>query len=179
MCGVVKQRSSRAPREASAAWSSIERLCDGKSGCVITISRTPSSSAASTTAKISSRERWPVASTRPCRATVRSTARVSGSTAPSASTTATGSSSRPAARSSRWSSIQTGILAPGGNCVSSPLSLTESTVGSQTVRAPSRAAISTATGFIPPTARLSAIAPSTSTPGTAARTTAARSAVEV
>ena len=53
--------------------------------------------------------------------------------------------------------------------VSSPLSLTESTVGSQTVRAPSRAAISTATGFMPPTARLSAIAPSTSTPGTAAR----------
>ncbi len=58
-------------------------------------------------------------------------------------------------------------------------SLTESTVGIHTVRAPSRAAISTASGFIPPTARFIAIAPSASIPGTAARTTLARSAVEV
>jgi hypothetical protein len=40
-----------------------------------------------------------------------------------------------------------------------------------------RAAISTASGFSPPTARLSVIDPSTSTPGTAERITAARSAV--
>jgi len=58
-------------------------------------------------------------------------------------------------------------------------SLTESTVGSHTVRAPSRAATSTARAFIPPTARLSTIAPSAWMPGTAARTTLARSAVEV
>jgi hypothetical protein len=52
-----------------------------------------------------------------------------------------------------------------------------STVGSHTIRAPSRAAISTASGLSPPTARFSATAPIASTSGTAARTTAARSAV--
>jgi len=58
-------------------------------------------------------------------------------------------------------------------------SLTESTVGIQIVLAPSRAATSTASGFIPTTARLSASAPSTRTPSTAALTTLARSAVGV
>ena len=43
----------------------------------------------------------------------------------------------------------------------------ESTVGSQTMRAPSRAAISTASGFIPPTAWFSDSVPITSTPGRA------------
>jgi hypothetical protein len=57
--------------------------------------------------------------------------------------------------------------------------LSESTVGSHTVRAPSRAAISTASVFIPPTARLSVTAPKTSTSGTTPRTTDARSAVDV
>jgi hypothetical protein len=52
-------------------------------------------------------------------------------------------------------------------------------VGIQTTRAPSRAAISTASGFMPPMARLSTIAPSAAMPGTTPRTTAARSAVEV
>ena len=83
----------------------------------------------------------------------------------------------PCSRRSSWSLTHTGTLAPGAASRSCD-SLTESTVGSQTVRAPSRAAISTASGLIPPTARLSAIAPSTFTPGTAARTTLARSAVE-
>ena len=58
-------------------------------------------------------------------------------------------------------------------------SLTELTVGNQTVRAPSRAAISTASALRPPTARLSVIAPRTRTPSTADATTRARSAVEV
>lgn len=52
------------------------------------------------------------------------------------------------------------------------------TVGIQTVRAPSRAAISTARTLMPPVARLSEIAPRARIPGTAARTTPARSAVE-
>jgi hypothetical protein len=56
-------------------------------------------------------------------------------------------------------------------------SLTESTVGSHTVRAPSRAATSTARGFRPPTAWLRTIAPKQWKPGTAALTTEARSAV--
>jgi hypothetical protein len=45
--------------------------------------------------------------------------------------------------------------------------------------APSIAAISTASAFIPPTARLSVIEPITSVSGTTPRTTAARSAVDV
>ena len=53
----------------------------------------------------------------------------------------------------------------------------ELTVGSQTIRAPWRAATSTAVALSPPTAWLSMIVPSASTPGTAALTTAARSAV--
>ena len=31
VCGVVKQRSSSAPRSASASWSAIESRCDGAS----------------------------------------------------------------------------------------------------------------------------------------------------
>ena len=73
---------------------------------------------------------------------------------------------------------QTGTFAPGG-ASRSCASFCESTVGNQTVRTPSRAAISTASGFIPPTARLSEIAPSVSTSGTTALTTLARSAVDV
>jgi hypothetical protein len=46
-----------------------------------------------------------------------------------------------------------------------------------TILAPSRAAISTASGFRPPTAALRQIALSASTSGTASRSTAARSAV--
>jgi hypothetical protein len=57
--------------------------------------------------------------------------------------------------------------------------LTASTVGSQTIRAPSRAAISTASGLRPPTAALSVIAPTARTSGTTRLTTRARSAVEV
>jgi hypothetical protein len=56
--------------------------------------------------------------------------------------------------------------------------LAASTVGIHRMRAPSRAAISTASGFMPPTEALSASAPSTWTsPPSASLTTAARSAV--
>jgi hypothetical protein len=76
-----------------------------------------------------------------------------------------------------WSRAQTGGVTPGSS--TAPASLTASTVGNQTTRAPSRAAISTASAFSPPTARFSAIAPSTVTSGQTAETTEARSAVEV
>ena len=66
---------------------------------------------------------------------------------------------------------QTGCLAGLGP--SSLASFSESTVGSQTMRAPPRAAISTACALSPPTPALRAIAPSASMPGTAPRTTAA------
>ena len=177
VCGVVKQRSSSAPFSASARWSSGPIDCDGNSGWVITIVRTPASTAASTTVKISSRLRWPVASTRSCRAIRSSTVRVSGSTPPFPSTTGTGSISIPCSRRSSWTFTHTGTLAPGG-ASRSCASFSESTVGNHTMRAPSRAAISTASGFMPPTARFREIAPSTSIPGTDARTTLARSAVE-
>jgi hypothetical protein len=53
-----------------------------------------------------------------------------------------------------------------------------SRVGSQTILAPSRAAISTASGFIPPTDAFRHSAPSTRTaPSIASVSTAARSAV--
>ena len=64
---------------------------------------------------------------------------------------------------------------PSGPAVSAG----ESTVGIQTMRAPSRAAISTASAFIPPTAWFSVSVPSTRTPGTTPETTCARSAVDV
>ena len=85
----------------------------GNSGWVTTIVSMPFSTAASTTAKISSRLRWPVASTMPWRATASSTARVSGSSAPSSSTTLTGSMCTPWSRSSCCRRIHTGGLAPG------------------------------------------------------------------
>ena len=75
--------------------------------------------------------------------------------------------------------IHTGIGAPGANAVDLLDLVDELTVGIQTVRAPSRAAISTASALMPPTARLSTIAPIAWMPGTAALTVRARSAVEV
>ncbi len=87
----------------------------------------------------------------------------------------TGSLATPAATNSSWIFRQTGCFTGFGP--SSLASFSESTVGSQTIRAPPRAAISTACAFSPPTPALSVIAPRASTPGTAARTTAARSAV--
>ena len=67
--GVVKQRSSSAPRSASATWSSIERSCDGKSGCVTTIVSHARLDAPRRRRRRSRRAtRWPVASTRPWRA---------------------------------------------------------------------------------------------------------------
>ena len=93
--------------------------------------------------------------------------------------TATGSGSPPASRSCTSNFTQTGIGAPGANAWTSWTSFTELTVGIQTVRAPSRAATSTASALMPPTARLSTIAPIAWMPGTAALTVRARSAVDV
>ena len=60
---------------------------------------------------------------------------------------------------------QSGTWSPGFGSVRPAVSAGESTVGIQTMRAPSRAAISTASAFMPPTARFSVSVPSTSTPG--------------
>ncbi len=178
LSGVVRQRSSRQPRRASSTWSSIEKFWHGNSGWVTTISVTPSSSAPSTTANVSSRARWPVARIRSCRAIARSTSRVSGRRRPSGAVTCTGSTPRPSSRSSCWRRAHCGTLSPGFGSVRPAVSAGESTVGIHTMRAPSRAAISTASGFIPPTAWLSVRLPTTSRPVTA-ETTCARSAVEV
>ena len=62
-----------------------------------------------------------------------------------------------------------GTLSPGFGSVRPAVSAGESTVGIQTMRAPSRAAISTASAFIPPTAWFSVSVPTTSTPGTSRR----------
>src|SRR3954451_14689124 len=72
-----------------------------------------------------------------------------------------------------------GTLPSGSACSTSPISFSELTVGSHTMRAPWRAATSTAVALSPPTEWLSVIVPSARTPGTAAVTTAARSAVAV
>ncbi len=103
----------------------------------------------------------------------------SGSGAPPASTTGTARGVTPAARSSSSKRTHTGTLPSGSACSTSPISFSELTVGSQTMRAPCRAATSTAVALSPPTAWLSVIVPSAVTPGTAALTTAARSAVAV
>ena len=70
-------------------------------------------------------------------------------------------------------------LLVGAAFSTSSCSFTDETVGNHTTRAPSRAATSTARALSPPTERLSVIVPSTVTPGTAAATTCARSAVEL
>ena len=75
--------------------------------------------------------------------------------------------SSPSSRSSCWRLAQSGTLSPGFGSVRPAVSAGESTVGIQTIRAPSRAAISTATAFIPPTALFSVIVPIARTPGTA------------
>ncbi len=70
-------------------------------------------------------------------------------------------------------------LVAGFGSVRPAVSAGESTVGNQTIFAPSRAAISTASAFIPPTAQFSVIVPIARTPGTSPETICARSAVEV
>ena len=114
---VTKHRSSSAPLRASAIWSSIDSAWDGKSGCVTTMSRTPRSTAASTTAKISSRDRCPVASCIPWSATTSSTCCSACRTLPSSSTTSTGGASIPRARRSCCSCAQAGRFAPGAGSV--------------------------------------------------------------
>ena len=109
---------------------------------------------------------------------VRSTSRVAGSTSPSGPVTCTGSMLRPSPCSSCWIRAQSGTLSPGFGSVRPAVSAGESTVGIQTIRAPSRAAISTASAFIPPTAWFRVRVPITWTPVTP-ETTVARSAVEV
>ena len=84
-----------------------------------------------------------------CAAITASTARTSGSTAPSSSSTGTGSTVMPSPRSSASSLAQTGRFAPGPAAARCSRSFGESTVGIQTVRAPSRAASSTASGLMP------------------------------
>jgi hypothetical protein len=106
---------------------------------VITTSATPAANAASTTAKISSRPRCPVASTIPCDATTRSTSKSAGTTAPEPSTTGTFGSGNPAAASSSW--IRTHIGTEGPVC--RPVSFSASTVGSHTIRAPGTARVTT------------------------------------
>ena len=61
-------------------------------------------------------------------------------------------SAKPSSRSSCWSFAHCGTLSPGFGSVRPAVSAGESNVGIQTIRAPSRAAISTASAFIPPTA---------------------------
>ena len=70
-----------------------------------------------------------------------------------------------------------GGMAPSGSSARQERWLSESTVGNQTTLAPPRPAISTATGFMPPTEAFSVIAPRASTSGTRRRTCSARSAV--
>ena len=96
------------------------------------------------------------------RAIARSTSRVSGRSAPSESVTCTASTLSPRPRSSCWSRAHWGTLSPSFGSVLPAVSAGESTVGIQTIRAPSRAAISTASAFMPPTAQLRVSVPTTS-----------------
>ena len=113
------------------------------------------------------------------RAIASSTSCVSGRSAPASSVTSTASIEKPSPRNSCWSLAHCGTLSPGFGSVRPAVSAGESTVGIQTISAPSRAAISTASGFIPPTAQLSVIVPNARTPSTAWETICARSAVDV
>ena len=85
----------------------------------------------------------------------------------------------PSECSSCWSLAQSGTLSPGLGSVRPAVSAGESTVGIQTIRAPSRAAISTASAFMPPTAWFSVIVPIARTPSATPDTIDARSAVDV
>ena len=128
----------------------------------------PPRRAASTTAKISSRPRCPVASTMPWRGD-RLQHRRASRAARRRPRRRTGDRARPPAPSARSSCCifaQTGSLAPGLGSVRPAVSFAR--VDRRATRRcarPRAPAISTASGFIPPTERLSAIAPSTWTPG--------------
>ena len=80
----------------------------------------------------------------------------------------------PVADSSRWIFAQKGSLSVGPS-VRPAVSLPASTVGIHTILLPERPAISSATGFSPPTAWFNVIAPKACIPGTAFVTTFARS----
>ena len=122
--------------------------------------------AASTTAKISSRDRCPVASSIPWSATTSSTCLQLGQhLAVPRPPPPPAARAIPRARRSCCSCAQAGSFAPGGGSVAARgLVRRASSVGSHTVRAPSRPAISTASGLSPPTDALSVMAPRHRTP---------------
>ena len=173
-----RSRARRAPR-----WSSIERLWHGNSGCVITISRTPSSSAASTTredlvaGEVARREDQPVARDR-----AQHVAGLGQHRAVRASIDRHRLDARGRARAARAGAPSTaGTLSPPWRLASAAPSLAgESTVGIQTMRAPSRAAISTASGVHPADGAVERDRPEhLDARNAAATTTCARSAVDV
>ena len=103
---------------------------------------------------------------------------MAGSGWPASSSTGTGSTVMPRESRSRCRASHIGGVAPGGRSACFSRWLAASSVGSHTIRAPSRAAISTASGFMPPTAALRVSVPITATaPSMASLSTAARSAV--
>ena len=172
VCGVVKQRSSSAPRSASAAWSSIDEVLRRELGVGDRrSSRCPPRRAASTTREDLVARRWPVASTRPWRATACEHARVSGSSAPSASTTVTGSMSHAPPRAARCCSAHPDRDLGARRELRLLAALVDASRRSaaRPCARPRARRSRPRAGSCPPTARLSVIAPSTSTPGTAAR----------
>ena len=152
----------------------LDRLgrCEGNSGWVTTIAPTPADRRVDDGEDLVA-GRCPVARTRSWRGDdLEYGAQASKAPRRPRPRPPPGSAVTPASRSSSSKRTQTGTLPSGSAARTSCCSFSELTVGSHTIRAPSRAAISTATGFSPPTARLSVIAPMVSTSGTAALTTA-------
>lgn len=141
------------------------------------IRSTPAAFAAGTRAEDSSVCRWPAARTIECFAITCSTWAVCRVGVPSGFRTCTASAFMPASSRSCCSRAHMGGVAPSGSSARQDRWLSESTVGNQTIFAPPRPAISTATGFTPPTEAFSVMAPRAWASGTTARTSSARSAV--
>ena len=180
LCGVLRQRSSRQPFSARATCSSIERFCAGNSGCVTTIVSTPSSSGAVDdredvlAAEVPGGEDQPVARDR-----AEHRPRLREQRAVVAARPHGLDRETEAAQLVLELGPERHLRRPASARSGPPSRARASTVGSQTMRAPSRAAISTASAFIPPTARFSVIVPIPRAGDEPARRPCARSAVEV
>ena len=160
--GVVKQRSIIAPRSASASWSSTEKSWAGILGVGDDDRRRrPPRPPRRRRQRSPSRARWPVATTISCAAATSSTAAGLGKQPARRRRGPPPARSRFPARAAPARAAPTPAASRRARRARGARARRASRPwASRRSRAPSRAAISTATGLIPPTARLSAIAPS-------------------
>jgi hypothetical protein len=146
---VAAASSTWAPSSASSRHSCTDRFGPAPAFMAWVTTRRPRPAKARATAKCSAVEVWPVAAMAPCSATRARISSTSGFSAPRSSSSSIPGAVRPSIADTPFST-----------------SCWLEIVGSHTMAAPSRSAVSTAVGLSPPTKWSQQIEPYARTPGT-------------